>query len=132
MSPSSTPSFSAICAARPGCDRPEKTMSRFCGPRSIQCPGTGALMIAFSRPGRAISVAVTLSMLLVDPPFLRLLSRGEACQRSRRDIIRDDRARRNPSVVANVDRSIEHIVDTGPDVVADPRPGLRLPRLVLE
>src|SRR5579864_4219890 len=71
-------------------------------------------------------------MLVVDPPFLRLLPRGEPGQRSRGDIIRDDRARCNPSVVTNVDRSIERIVDAGPDVAPDPGFRLRLPWLVLE
>src|ERR1700747_3368351 len=89
-------------------------------------------MTAFSRPGSAISVAITLSMLVVDPPFLRLLPRGEPGQRSGGDIIRDDRTRRNPSVVTNVDRSTERIVDAGPDVVPDPGFRLRLARLVRE
>src|SRR5581483_4651593 len=118
-SPSSTPSFSAIARARSGCERPEKTISRFCGPRSIQCPRTGSLTIAFSRPGSASSVAVRLSMLLVDPPFLRDLSGREPGQRAGGDIIRDDRARRNPHVVAHLHRGIEDSVDAGPDIAAD-------------
>src|SRR5438876_532509 len=85
-----------------------------------------------SRPGRASSVAVGLSMLLVDPPFLRRLPRGKPGQRTGRDIIRDDGARCNPSVVANLDRRIEDSVHAGPDVAADPRPRLRLAGLVLE
>src|SRR5207253_8806969 len=71
-------------------------------------------------------------MLLVDPAFLGLLARREPGERSGGDIICDDRTRRNPSVVANVDRSIEHIVDTGPDVAADPSRALRQTRLVRE
>src|SRR3954462_3807974 len=85
-----------------------------------------------SRPGRASSVAVGLSMLLVDPPFLRCLPRGKPGQRSGRDIIRDDGPSCNPNVVANLDRGIEDSVHTGPDVAADPGPALRLPRLVRE
>src|SRR5207249_8209571 len=52
-------------------------------------------------------------------------------ERAGRDIIRDDRTRCKPSIVANFDGSIERIVDTRPDVAPDPRPGLRLARLVL-
>src|SRR5690242_1896717 len=132
-SPGSTPSCSAMRLASSGCERPANTMSRFHGPRSIQCPGPCSLMTWLpSSPGRATSVALTLSMPVVDPPFLRLLPRGEPGEGSRGDIIGDDRARCNPSIVANVDRSIERIVDAGPDVAPDPRPGLRLPRFVLE
>src|SRR5437588_6929616 len=132
-SPGSTPSFSAMCFASSGCDRPANTMSRFHGPRSIQCPGPCSLTTWLpSSPGRATSVALTLSIPIVDPPFLRLLPRGEPGERSRGDIIGDDRARCNPSIVANIDRSIERIVDTGPDVAADPRFRLRLARFVLE
>src|SRR5207253_11390905 len=64
-------------------------------------------------------------MLLVDPAFLGLLARREPGERSGGDIICDDRTRRNPSVVANVDRSIERIVDAGPDVAADASRALR-------
>src|SRR5256714_14002243 len=132
-SPGSTPSCSAMRFASSGCERPANTMSRFHGPRSIQCPGPCSLMTWLpSSPGRATSVALTLSMPVVDPPFLRLLPRGEPGERSRGDIIGDDRARCNPSIVANVDRSIERIVDAGPDVTADAGLGLRLARLVLE
>src|SRR5438046_10193802 len=75
---------------------------------------------------------VRLSMVLVDPAFLGFLAWREAGERSRGDIICDDRTRRNPSVVANVDRSIERIVDTGPDVAADPGRALRQARFVGE
>src|SRR5690348_17649617 len=71
-------------------------------------------------------------MLLVDPAFLRLLARGEPGERTGSDIIRDDRTRRNPSVVANADRSIEDIVDTGPDVLPDRGLCLGQPGFVLE
>src|SRR2546427_1665729 len=132
-SPSSTPRCCEIAAARSGWERPAKTMSRFCGPRSIQCPGDGSVMDAFSSPGRASSaVPVRLSMLLVDPPFLGFLWRRESGERARGDIISDDRTRRNPSVVANVDRSTERIVDAGPDVATDTGGALWQPRLVRE
>src|SRR5207248_1032230 len=130
--PSSQPRCPVMRPASSGCERPDTTMSRFCGARSIQCICVGSVTTARSSPGSAISVAVRLSMLLVDPPFLCLLPLGEPGERSRRDIIRDDRTRRNPSIVANVDRSIERIVDTGPDVPADPSPPLGLAGLVLE
>src|SRR5947208_748530 len=111
--------------ARSGCERPAKTISRFSGPRSMKCSGDGSLTTRASSPGRAISVAVGLSMLLVDPTFLRRLPRGKPGQRTGRDIIRDDGAGCNPNVVANLDRSIEDSVHAGPDVAADLRPLLR-------
>src|SRR3954454_2646313 len=129
--PSSTPRCSAIDCARSGCERPANTISRFPPGFSIQWPGEFSDTAGFSRPGSGIS-AVRLSMLLVDPAFLGLLARGEPGERTGSDIIRDDRTRRNPSVVANADRSIERIVDCGPDVVPDPRLRLRAARLVLE
>src|ERR1022692_1335351 len=106
-------------------------MSRFEGPRSSQCPWTGCVTAAPSRPGSASS-AVRLSMLLVDPPFLRDLPWREPGERSGRDIIRDDRTRCNPSVVTDLHRSIERIVDTGPDVAPDPGLRLRFTGFVLE
>src|SRR5579864_7634315 len=131
MSPSSSPSCCAIAFARSGCERPEKTMSRFCGPRSSQCPCAGCVIVAFSSPGRASS-AVRLSMLVVDPPFLGFLAGCEPCERSGGNIIGDDRTRRNPSIVANVHRCIERIVDAGPDVAPDPGDPLGEPRFVRE
>src|SRR4051795_7310237 len=129
--PSSTPRCSAIDCARSGCERPEKTMRRFPPGFSIQCPREASLTTAFSRPGSAIS-AVRLSMLLVDPAFFGFLALREPGERSGRDIIGDDRTRRNPSVIADLHGRIERIVDCGPDVAADLRPGLGLPGLVLE
>src|SRR5215831_1689561 len=121
-----------MACARLGCERPEKTMSRFSGPRTMKCCGCGSDTTPPSRPGRASSVAVGLSMLLVDPAFLRRLPRGKPGQRTGRDIIRDDRARCNPSVVANLDRGIEDSVHAGPDVAADLGAALRLTRLMRE
>src|SRR5437660_5432557 len=120
-----------VCA-RSGCERPAKTISRLRGPRSMKCCGDGSVTTRASSPGRASSVAVGLSMLLVDPPFLRRLSRGKTGQRTGRDIIRDDGPRCNPNVVANLDRSIEDSVHAGPDVAADPGASLWLVRLVRE
>src|SRR5204863_9691758 len=86
--PSSSPRCSAIAPARSGCERPAKTIRRFCGPRSIQCPGDDSVMDAFSSPGRASSaVSVTLSMLLVDPAFLGLLARPEPAARGEADVM---------------------------------------------
>src|SRR6188472_557848 len=118
--------------ARSGCERPAKTISRFSGPRSMKCSGDGPVTVRASSPGRASSVAVGLSMLFVDPPFLRCLPRGKPGQRTGRDIIRDDGVRCNPSVVADLDRGIEDSVHAGPDVAADLRPLLRHVGLVLE
>src|SRR3954464_11480175 len=118
--------------ARSGCERPAKTISRFSGPRSMKCCGDGSVTTRASSPGRATSVAVGLSMLLVDPPFLRCLPRGKPGQRTGRDIIRDDGTCCNPNVVANLDRGIGGGVPTGPDVAADPGAALRLARLVRE
>src|SRR5256714_5995537 len=132
-SPSSRPRCSAIAPARSGCERPANTISRFSGPRSIQCPEDGFVIDACSSPGRASSaVPVKLSMLLVDPTFLGFLAWREPGEGSGGDIICDDRPRCNPSVVANVDRSIERIVDAGPDVATDPSQALRQTGFVRE
>src|SRR5215471_6185562 len=107
-------------------------MSRFHGPRSIQWPGRGcAAGVWPSRPGRASSV-VPVSTLVIDPSFFRRLPRREPRKRPGRDIFRDHHTRRKPHVVADLHRSIERIVDTGPDVAPDARHRLRLARLVLE
>src|SRR4029453_5171995 len=108
-------------------------MRRFHGPRSIQWPGRGCAAAAWpSRPGRASSVVVAVSMLFVDPAFLRDLAWREACQGARRNIFGNDCTGRKPSIVANLDRRIERIVDAGPDVAPDARRRLRLTGLVFE
>src|SRR3954451_19482183 len=134
IAPSSTPSCSPIALARSGCERPAKTISRFCGPRSIQWPGLmTAAGSAGSRPGsRSVSSVVALSMPVVDVAPFRDLPGRESCQRARRDIFCDHRTCCNPSVVPDLDRCNERIVDSGPDVAADPRPFLRLAGLVVE
>src|SRR5438105_13522196 len=71
-------------------------------------------------------------MVLVDPAFPGFLAWREPRERSGGDIICDDRTRRNPSVVANADRSIERIVDAGPDVAPDAGRALGFARLVRE
>src|SRR6476620_1934985 len=136
MSPSATPRWSAIRVASSGWERPENTIRRFCGPRSSQWPGSGrTCSVTASRPGsRANSVVVDVGLsTFVDPSFLGDLLRGEARERSRRDVVRDDRSRPKPNIVPNRDRSNERIVDTGPDVLADrrlPLPAARLVRVV--
>src|SRR5215203_4287020 len=129
ISPSSTPSWSTMRFASPGCDRPANTISRFCGPRSMKWPGRGSATAGVtSRPGSgARSVSITTGeSFLVD---LAGAGDGECL---RRDVFRDDGARRNPSIVANRDRSNEPIVDPGPDVAPDRRASLRPSRLVRE
>src|SRR5689334_12729982 len=137
MSPSSTPRWPAIRVESSGCERPEKTINRFCGPRSSQCPGSGLTWsVTASSPGSRVSslVVAMFSWLstLVNPPFLGDLPRREAGERSRRDVVRDDRSRPKPSIVANRDRSNKRIVDTGPDVPADRGLPLSPSRLVRE
>src|SRR5579859_2095210 len=108
-------------------------MSRFCGPRTMKWSGDGSLVTMLpSRPGRASSIAVGVSMLLVDPPFLGDLARREPGKRAGRHILRDDGPWRNPCVVPNIDGREKRIVDAGPDVAADRRPLLRLARDVAE
>src|SRR6478672_4799749 len=112
---------------------PENNINRFCGPRSIQRVGSpsGIGGSTVSNPGRvAVSVIGWSSMLVVDVPFLRQLARSKAREGARRHVIRDDRADRDPSVVAYFKRSNEGIVDTGPDVAADFRPPFGPPRLM--
>src|SRR6188472_887579 len=91
-------------------------MSRLSGPRSMKCPGTGSSRgSADSKPGSA-AVSSTLSIVIS-------LSRGLAGSGDRegpgRDVLRDDRARGNPSIVPNRDRRNEHIVDRRVDIAAD-------------
>src|SRR3954469_9491690 len=124
-SPSVTLSRSAIRSASSGFERPEKSISRFCGPRSIQGlrSATGSTGSMVSRPG-SVASAILLSPS-PDVAFLVLLPRARDRERLRRDIVGDDRSRRDPSIVANLDRRNEGIVDPGPDVAADFRPAFR-------
>src|SRR5215210_1271349 len=130
ISPSSMPSWSAIRCARPGCDRPANTISRFCGPRSMKWPGCGAGAVGVtSRPGSGASSVVSIA---TGESFLVDLAGASDGEGLRRDVLRDDRARRNPSIVANRDRSNEPIVDPGPDVAPDRGASLRPARLMGE
>src|SRR3954462_6434048 len=130
MSPTWIPSFSAIFCASAGWERPEKSMSRFDGPRSIQCSGfTSALVSATSSPGRRVSSVVALSTEIA---LFRDLLRRETSERFGRDIFCYVRTARNPSVVPDLDRGLEAIVNAGPDVAADLRPRLGPARLMRE
>src|SRR6266540_5029779 len=119
-SPTWMPSFSAIRCANSGCERPEKSMSRLDGPRSIQCSGlTSALVSATSSPGRRVSSVVALSTEIA---LFRNLLRREPSERFGRDIFCYVRPARNPCIVPDLDRGLEAIVNAGPDVAADLRP----------
>src|SRR6266542_3991643 len=100
-------------------ERPAKSISRFQGPRSMKRSGLGtALVVASSMPGRCVSSAVPLS--IVESFLVDLFAAGDG-EGPGRDVLRDDRARGNPSIVANLDRSNKHIVDARMDVAADLR-----------
>src|SRR5581483_11535386 len=123
-SPSSTPSCSAIRAARTGCERPANTISRFCGPRSIQWPGFGSSCGSFtSSPGSASSVVPVAGCIA----FLVLLARASNRERVRWDVLGDHRSGRCPCTVSDLHRGDETILDPGPDVLADLRAALRHP-----
>src|SRR5580765_5277941 len=124
------PSFSAIFCASSGCERPEKSMSRFDGPVSIQCSGfTSALVSATSSPGRRVSSVVALSTEIA---LFRDLLRRETSERFGRDIFCYVRAARNPSVVPDLPRCLEAIVNAGPDVPPDLRLSFGATRLMRE
>src|SRR6476620_3819094 len=124
------PSFSAIRCASAGCERPEKSMSRLDGPRSIQCSGlTSALASATSRPVRRGCSVVEISTEIA---LFRDLLRWEAGERLGRDIFCYVRTACNPSVVPDLHRCLEPIVNAGPDVPPDLRLPLGLPGLVEE
>src|SRR5438309_2408386 len=112
-------SLSAIRCASSGCERPEKSISRFDGPRSIQCSGLSSGFVpASSSPGRRVSSVVALSTEIA---LFRYLLRGETSERFGRDIFCYVRPARNPCVVPDLDRCLEPIVNAGPDVPADLR-----------
>src|SRR5215831_4246211 len=116
------------CASS-GCERPEKTISRFCGPRSIQWPGCGSVTaVAGSSPGRTSSVVPVSSGI----SLLVLLPRPRNRERIRRHILRYHRSGCGPSSVSHLDWCDEGILDTGPDVLPDLRPALRESRLMRE
>src|SRR4051794_18749984 len=120
-------------SARSRFELPENSIRRFWGPRSIQRlgspSGTGGSTV--SSPGSvAVSVIGWPSVLVVDVTFLRHLARREARERAGRHVVRNDRADRDPRVVADLDWRNEGIVDAGPDVAADFRPPFGSTRLV--
>src|SRR5580765_3336839 len=129
ISPSPTPSWSAMRCARSWCERPEKTMRRFCGPRSIQWPTTGCVTeFGPSRPGRTSSVVAVPGCI----PLLVLLRRARYSERVGRDVLGNHRSGSDPCSVSDLERRDERIVDAGPDVTADRRTRLREPGLVRE
>src|SRR5688572_31115077 len=125
-------SWSAIFWARTGCDRPEKSISFPEGPRSIQRPrspcGWGVCSGVTSRPGSDSSV-VPLSTQVA---LLGDLTRPRDGERFRRHILGDVRAAADPCIVSDRHRSLESIVNAGPDVPADRRAALLTSRLVRE
>src|SRR5689334_15401736 len=111
--------------ARSACDRPAKTISRFCGPRSIQWPAWGCVTESGpSSPGRTSSVVAVPSCI----PLLVLLARPRDPERIRRDVLGYHRSGSDPCSVPDLERRDERIVDAGPDVAADRRAALRLAR----
>src|SRR4051794_1950335 len=127
ISPSSTPSGSTIRCARAGWERPANTISRFCGPRSSQCPGEGCVTGSEdSSPGRTSSVVALPGCI----SLLVLLTGAGDPECIRGDVLGYDRSCGDPSPVSDLHRRNEAIVDGGPDVAADRRPPLRLAGLV--
>src|SRR5438034_7326715 len=115
------PSLSAIFCARSGCERPEKSIKRFDGPRSIQCSSfSSGLVSATSSPGRRVSSVVALSTEIA---LFRDLLRRETSERFGRDIFCYVRTACNPCIVPDLHRRLEPIVNAGVDVPPD----LRLP-----
>src|SRR5207253_1318219 len=93
---------------------------RFCGPRSIQCPGCGSLTgpcSASSRPGSTSSVAPLASCITL----LVLLAWPGHSECTRRYVLRDRRSGGDPSPVSHLHGCDEPILDPGPDVPADAR-----------
>src|SRR6266481_583947 len=124
------PSFSAIRCASAGCDRPEKSMSRLDGPRSIQCSGfSSGLVSATSSPVRRGCSVVAISTEIA---LFRYLLRRETSERFGRDIFCYVRTACNPCVVPDLHRRLEPIVNAGVDVPPDLRPPLRPVGLVGE
>src|SRR6476661_7217274 len=105
-------------------------MSRLDGPRSIQCSGlTSALVSATSSPVRRGCSVVAISTEIA---LFRDLLRWETSERFGRDIFCYVRTACNPSIVPDLHRRLEPIVNAGPDVPADLRPALGAAGLVGE
>src|SRR3954451_2205154 len=129
ISPSSTPSCSVMRRASAGCERPENTISRFCGPRSIQWPAAGFVTASGdSSPGRTSSVAALAGFI----SLLVLLARARDRKRVRGNVLRYHRSCSDPCTVSDRHGRDEAILDRGPDVAADRGPALGLARLVRE
>src|SRR6478735_169597 len=108
------------CASA-GCDRPEKTIRRFCGPRSIQWPAAGFVTASGdSSPGRTSSVAALTGCI----SLLVLLARPGDRECVWGDVLRYDRSCSDPCTVSDRYRRDEAILDRGPDVAADRRAAL--------
>src|SRR6478752_1002582 len=104
------------------CERPENTISFFCGPRSSQWPVAGCVTASGdSRPGRTSSVAALPGCI----PLLVLLARPGDAESVWWHILGYDRPCSDPCSVSYLDGRDETIVDRGPDVAADRRPCLR-------
>src|SRR5882762_8940185 len=111
------PSFSAMRCASAGWERPEKSMSRLDGPRSIQCSGfSSGLVSATSSPGRRVSSVVALSTEIA---LFRNLLRRETSERFGRDIFCYVRTACNPGIVPDLHRRLEPIVNARVDVPPD-------------
>src|SRR3954447_3652496 len=104
------------------CERPENTISRFCGPRSIQWPVCGCATSCGSRPGRTSSGLAPAGCI----PLLVLLTRPRDCERVGGDVLRYHRSGSDPSTVPDLDGRDEAIVDPGPDVAPDRGAAFRL------
>ena len=104
-------------SASTGCERPEKTISRFCGVSGIACPGFNAgSTVACSSPGSVCSIVPASTASFLDD-----LTGREPDERVVRDVVGYDRAGGCPRIVSHCDRSNEHSVHGDPDVTPDPR-----------
>src|SRR2546430_9574625 len=104
--------------ASAGCEEPEKSISRFCGPRSIQrCAVSGSTVTwGASNPGICTLVA------FIHVALFGHLSRPCDRQRAGRNVVGDDRACSDDGAVADRDGWDECIVNAGLDVAPDRRP----------
>ena len=121
------------CASS-GCERPEKTISRFCGPRSMPVLGrrlASSRRRLEARQGELSRRRAFHASRRPTLPWSPGAAANPASEPGGTSSVMTDPGC-NPSVVANLDRSNEVIVDAGPDVAADRRPPLRLARLVRE
>src|SRR5664279_4578318 len=105
------PSLSAMCCASTGCERPEKSISRFDGPRSIQrCSGFGSVVIV---PSRSSTLASSVAVWLTSVILLVQLARTGDGKCAGWNVVCDYRARRDDRAVADLDRGHERVVHAG-------------------